>query len=94
MLEWKGIYDGVEIMTFAVMGCVVNGFGESKVVSIGISLLGIGEMPNCFVYIDGYYYMTLFGALASATYDVNQVVICAGTSFIYDSNGNLTSDGS
>ena len=44
---------GVETMTLAVMGCVVNGPGESKAANIGISLPGTGEAPNCPVYIDG-----------------------------------------
>ena len=53
MPEWKAQYDGVENMTLAVMGCVVNGPGESKAANIGISLPGTGEAPNCPVYIDG-----------------------------------------
>ena len=46
-------YDGVETMTLAVMGCVVNGPGESKAANIGISLPGTGEAPNCPIFIDG-----------------------------------------
>ena len=53
MPEWKTQYEGVETMTLAVMGCVVNGPGESKAANIGISLPGTGEAPNCPVYIDG-----------------------------------------
>ena len=53
MPEWKALHEGVETMTLAVMGCVVNGPGESKAASIGISLPGTGEAPNCPVYIDG-----------------------------------------
>jgi (E)-4-hydroxy-3-methylbut-2-enyl-diphosphate synthase len=64
MPEWKATYEGVEAMTLAVMGCVVNGPGESKAASIGISLPGTGEAPNCPVYIDGQHYTTLRG-----TYD-------------------------
>jgi (E)-4-hydroxy-3-methylbut-2-enyl-diphosphate synthase len=64
MPEWKTTYEGVETMTLAVMGCVVNGPGESKAASIGISLPGTGEAPNCPVYIDGQHYTTLKG-----TYD-------------------------
>ncbi len=64
MPEWKATYEGVETMTLAVMGCVVNGPGESKAASIGISLPGTGEAPNCPVYIDGQHYTTLRG-----TYD-------------------------
>jgi (E)-4-hydroxy-3-methylbut-2-enyl-diphosphate synthase len=59
--EWKTQYDGVEAMTLAVMGCVVNGPGESKAASIGISLPGTGEAPNCPVYIDGQHFTTLRG---------------------------------
>jgi (E)-4-hydroxy-3-methylbut-2-enyl-diphosphate synthase len=64
MPEWKTQYEGVESMTLAVMGCVVNGPGESKAASIGISLPGTGEAPNCPVFIDGEHYTTLRG-----TYD-------------------------
>ena len=53
MPAWKTQYEGVEAMTLAVMGCVVNGPGESKAANIGISLPGTGEAPNCPVYIDG-----------------------------------------
>jgi (E)-4-hydroxy-3-methylbut-2-enyl-diphosphate synthase len=62
--EWKTQYEGVESMTLAVMGCVVNGPGESKAANIGISLPGTGESPNCPVYIDGQHFTTLRG-----TYD-------------------------
>jgi (E)-4-hydroxy-3-methylbut-2-enyl-diphosphate synthase len=61
MPEWKAEYEGVETMTLAVMGCVVNGPGESKAASIGISLPGTGEAPNCPVYVDGQHYTTLRG---------------------------------
>jgi (E)-4-hydroxy-3-methylbut-2-enyl-diphosphate synthase len=61
MPEWKTEYQGVETMTLAVMGCVVNGPGESKAANIGISLPGTGEAPNCPVYIDGEHYTTLRG---------------------------------
>src|SRR6187549_2292344 len=64
MPEWKAQYDGVENMTLAVMGCVVNGPGESKAANIGISLPGTGEAPNCPVFIDGAHHTTLRG-----TYD-------------------------
>jgi (E)-4-hydroxy-3-methylbut-2-enyl-diphosphate synthase len=64
MPVWKIQYEGVEAMTLAVMGCVVNGPGESKAASIGISLPGTGEAPNCPVYIDGQHVTTLRG-----TYD-------------------------
>src|SRR5262252_710696 len=61
MPDWKKEYDGVENMTLAVMGCVVNGPGESKAASIGISLPGTGEEPHCPVYIDGQHFTTLKG---------------------------------
>jgi len=48
-------------MRLAVMGCVVNGPGESKAANIGISLPGTGEAPNCPVYIDGQHFTTLRG---------------------------------
>ncbi len=64
MPEWKTRYEGVETMTLAVMGCVVNGPGESKAANIGISLPGTGEAPNCPIYIDGRHVATLRG-----TYD-------------------------
>ena len=61
MPTWKTQYDGVETMTLAVMGCVVNGPGESKAANIGISLPGTGEAPNCPIYIDGQHHSTLRG---------------------------------
>ena len=62
MPVWKTAYDGVEEMRVAVMGCVVNGPGESKAANIGISLPGTGEAPNCPVYIDGRHTHTLRGS--------------------------------
>src|ERR1700732_3514299 len=64
MPEWKRYYEGVEEMTLAVMGCIVNGPGEAKAANIGISLPGTGEAPRCPVYIDGQKFTTLEG-----TYD-------------------------
>jgi len=64
MPVWKTQYEGVETMTLAVMGCIVNGPGESKAANIGISLPGTGEAPRCPVYIDGQKTVTLEG-----TYD-------------------------
>ncbi|MGZ8257043.1 MAG: flavodoxin-dependent (E)-4-hydroxy-3-methylbut-2-enyl-diphosphate synthase, partial [Gallionella sp.] len=61
MPVWRTQYDGVENMTVAVMGCVVNGPGESKLANIGISLPGSGESPAAPVYIDGEKAMTLRG---------------------------------
>lgn len=58
---WKNDYHGVEEMTLAVMGCVVNGPGESKHADIGISLPGTGETPTAPVFIDGKKAMTLRG---------------------------------
>src|SRR6188768_3193606 len=62
MPEWKTRHEGVETMTLAVMGCIVNGPGESKAASIGISLPGTGEEPSCPVYIDGQHTTTLRGS--------------------------------
>jgi (E)-4-hydroxy-3-methylbut-2-enyl-diphosphate synthase len=64
MPEWKLKYEGVETMTMAVMGCIVNGPGESKASNIGISLPGTGEAPRCPVYIDGEKVVTLEGNYA------------------------------
>ncbi len=61
MPEWKAEHPGVEDMSVAVMGCVVNGPGESKHANIGISLPGTGERPIAPVYIDGEKAMTLKG---------------------------------
>jgi (E)-4-hydroxy-3-methylbut-2-enyl-diphosphate synthase len=61
MPEWRRSYDGVEEMTVAVMGCVVNGPGESKHASLGISLPGTGERPVAPVYEDGAKTVTLKG---------------------------------
>jgi (E)-4-hydroxy-3-methylbut-2-enyl-diphosphate synthase len=61
MPQWKQQYEGVEDMTLAVMGCIVNGPGESKAANIGISLPGTGEEPSCPVYIDGKKSVTLHG---------------------------------
>jgi len=61
MPKWKNIYPGVENLSVAVMGCVVNGPGESKHANIGISLPGSGEAPVAPVYIDGEKSCTLRG---------------------------------
>ena len=61
MPDWKTRFDGVESMTLAVMGCIVNGPGESKAANIGISLPGTGESPNCPIYIDGQHVTTMRG---------------------------------
>lgn len=61
MPEWKREYEGVEELKLAVMGCVVNGPGESRAANIGISLPGTGETPTCPVFIDGEKFATLQG---------------------------------
>jgi (E)-4-hydroxy-3-methylbut-2-enyl-diphosphate synthase len=61
MPVWKGSYTGVEEMKVAVMGCVVNGPGESKHASLGISLPGTFEEPKAPVYVDGRLFTTLKG---------------------------------
>ncbi|WP_297325823.1 flavodoxin-dependent (E)-4-hydroxy-3-methylbut-2-enyl-diphosphate synthase [Nitrosomonas sp.] len=61
MIVWRGQYEGVENMTLAVMGCVVNGPGESKHANIGISLPGSGETPVAPVFVDGQKTVTLKG---------------------------------
>jgi (E)-4-hydroxy-3-methylbut-2-enyl-diphosphate synthase len=61
MPEWGKIYTGVEDMRVAVMGCIVNGPGESKHANLGISLPGTGEQPAAPVFIDGEKKMTLRG---------------------------------
>jgi len=73
MPEWKQRYHGFEDLKLAVMGCVVNGPGESKAANIGISLPGTGEAPSCPVYVDGQKYKTLTGTpeqLATAFRDI------------------------
>jgi (E)-4-hydroxy-3-methylbut-2-enyl-diphosphate synthase len=61
MPEWRARYPGVENMHVAVMGCVVNGPGESKLANVGISLPGTGESPVAPVYVDGEKTVTLRG---------------------------------
>ena len=61
MPQWKNTYPGVEDMSVAVMGCVVNGPGESKLANIGISLPGTGEIPVAPVFVDGEKTVTLKG---------------------------------
>ena len=65
-------YDGVENMTLAVMGCVVNGPGESKHANIGISLPGSGETPVAPVFVDGQKTVTLKGD--NIAYEFRQIV--------------------
>ncbi len=61
MAVWKTCYPGVEDLKVAVMGCVVNGPGESKHADVGISLPGTGENPKAPVYVDGRHFTTLKG---------------------------------
>jgi (E)-4-hydroxy-3-methylbut-2-enyl-diphosphate synthase len=61
MPEWRLRFRGVEEFKLAVMGCVVNGPGESKAANVGISLPGSGETPSCPVYVDGRQLTTLRG---------------------------------
>jgi (E)-4-hydroxy-3-methylbut-2-enyl-diphosphate synthase len=61
MPEWRKEYEGVETLKVAVMGCVVNGPGESKAANIGISLPGNGEDPVCPVFVDGEKYASYTG---------------------------------
>ena len=68
MPEWKTRYPGVETLTFAVMGCIVNGPGESKHANIGISLPGTGESPAAPVFIDGKKALTLRGPNITADF--------------------------
>jgi (E)-4-hydroxy-3-methylbut-2-enyl-diphosphate synthase len=61
MPQWREQHPGVENLSVAVMGCVVNGPGESKQANIGISLPGTGESPSAPVYVDGEKRVTLKG---------------------------------
>jgi len=73
MPDWKRRYPGVENLNVAVMGCIVNGPGESKHADIGISLPGTGEQPTAPVFIDGKKAATLRGPTVAA--DFKQMVI-------------------
>jgi (E)-4-hydroxy-3-methylbut-2-enyl-diphosphate synthase len=68
MPEWRKSYPGVETLNLAVMGCIVNGPGESKHADIGISLPGTGEAPSAPVFIDGKKAMTLRGSNIAAEF--------------------------
>jgi (E)-4-hydroxy-3-methylbut-2-enyl-diphosphate synthase len=68
MPEWKTRYPGVEALNVAVMGCIVNGPGESKHADIGISLPGTGEQPTAPVFIDGKKAATLRGPTLAADF--------------------------
>jgi (E)-4-hydroxy-3-methylbut-2-enyl-diphosphate synthase len=73
MPEWKTRYPGVEALNVAVMGCIVNGPGESKHADIGISLPGTGEQPAAPVFVDGKKAVTLRGPAIAAEF--KQMVI-------------------
>jgi (E)-4-hydroxy-3-methylbut-2-enyl-diphosphate synthase len=68
MPQWRERYDGVENMTLAVMGCVVNGPGESRHANVGISLPGTGETPVAPVFVDGQKTVTLRGDRIAAEF--------------------------
>ncbi|MBN9006224.1 MAG: flavodoxin-dependent (E)-4-hydroxy-3-methylbut-2-enyl-diphosphate synthase [Rhizobiales bacterium] len=68
MPSWKTQYPGVEQLNVAVMGCIVNGPGESKHANIGISLPGTGEAPAAPVFVDGKKFRTLRGATIAADF--------------------------
>src|SRR5205814_6210793 len=68
MPDWKRRYPGVESLNVAVMGCIVNGPGESKHADIGISLPGTGEQPTAPVFIDGKKAATLRGPTLAADF--------------------------
>jgi (E)-4-hydroxy-3-methylbut-2-enyl-diphosphate synthase len=68
MPEWRRQYPGVETMSLAVMGCIVNGPGESKQADIGISLPGTGEAPAAPVFVDGKKVLTLRGPNIAAEF--------------------------
>jgi (E)-4-hydroxy-3-methylbut-2-enyl-diphosphate synthase len=72
MPQWRERYPGVENLKVAVMGCIVNGPGESKHADLGISLPGTGEAPSAPVYIDGEKAMTLRGD--AIAHDFQQIV--------------------
>jgi len=74
MPVWKTQYDGVETMTLAVMGCIVNGPGESKAANIGISLPGTGEEPSCPIFIDGQHVQTLRGSYEELAEEFQKLV--------------------
>jgi (E)-4-hydroxy-3-methylbut-2-enyl-diphosphate synthase len=91
MPEWKERYPGVESLSVAVMGCIVNGPGESKHANIGISLPGTGETPAAPVFVDGQKVATLRGAdvaeqfkLMVADYIEKRFGDCSGMSWLRD----------
>ena len=80
MSEWRRRYMGVENLKLAVMGCIVNGPGESKAANIGISLPGTDEEPHCPVFVDGVRTTTLSGSgqeLAAAFHHIIEEYVAA-----------------
>ncbi len=91
MPDWRQHYDGVETMSVAVMGCIVNGPGESKHADIGISLPGTGEEPAAPVFIDGRKTTTLRGpGLADAFKDIVEDYVA--TRFVRRGNDHAVTD--
>ena len=88
MPDWKSQYPGVADMSVAVMGCVVNGPGESKHANIGISLPGTGERPVAPVYIDGEKAMTLKGDNIAAEF---REIVEKYVATNYSAGGNMAS---
>ena len=74
MPDWKTQYAGAEALTLAVMGCVVNGPGESKAANIGISLPGTGEEPNCPIFVDGEHVTTFRGTYEEIAAEFQRLV--------------------
>jgi (E)-4-hydroxy-3-methylbut-2-enyl-diphosphate synthase len=72
--QWRQRYKGFETLKLAVMGCIVNGPGESKAANIGISLPGTGESPKCPVYVDGQPFKTLQGTADQLAEEFLQIV--------------------
>jgi (E)-4-hydroxy-3-methylbut-2-enyl-diphosphate synthase len=89
MPEWRNRHPGVEQMTVAVMGCVVNGPGESKHANIGISLPGTGEKPVAPVYVDGEKTVTLKGEHIAEEF---QAIVEDYVRRVYAGQGRGTSD--
>ncbi len=74
MPEWRKRYKGVETLKLAVMGCVVNGPGESRAADIGISLPGSGESPVCPVYVDGEKVASLKGTPQELAHEFRAII--------------------
>lgn len=89
MPVWRKAYPGVETMNVAVMGCVVNGPGESKLANIGISLPGTGEVPVAPVFVDGEKTVTLKGDAIAEEF---QAIVEAYVQKNYTEGGRLRGD--